>query len=69
MLSEIIRYWLESVTDNGPVVNDFIDWCERFLLNINVSKTNEMITDFRKKPFLLFLFMARLLKLSSSTNT
>ncbi len=49
----MIRYWLESVTDNGPVVNDFIDWCERSLLNINVSKTNEMITDFRKKPPLI----------------
>ncbi len=40
---------LDSDTDHGPVVNYFIDWCERFLLNITVKKTKQMIIDFRKK--------------------
>ena len=35
--------------NHGPVVDDFSDWCKRSLLDINVSKTKEMIIDFRKK--------------------
>ena len=36
--------------DHGPVVDDFSDWCKQSFLDINMSKTKEMITDFRKKP-------------------
>lgn len=31
-----------------PVVADFTDWCESSFLDINVSKTKDMIIDFRK---------------------
>ncbi len=48
--SVIVSLLNDQDTDHGPVVRDFIDWCERSSLNINVSKTKEMITDFRKKP-------------------
>lgn len=30
-------------------MNDFNDWCKRSFLNINVSKTKELIIDFRKQ--------------------
>ena len=32
----------------GPVVEDFIQWCKSSFLTINVSKTKEMMIDFRK---------------------
>lgn len=34
--------------DHGPVVNDFVSWCKEFFLELNVSKTKDMIIDFRK---------------------
>ncbi len=36
-------------TDHGLVVDDFSDGCWLLFLNINVVKTKEMVTDFRKK--------------------
>ena len=33
---------------HGPVVDDLNAWCDNFCLSINVSKTKNMIFDFRK---------------------
>lgn len=33
---------------HGPVVREFIDWCFSSFMCINVSKTKEMLIDFRK---------------------
>lgn len=35
---------------HGPAVDDFISWCENCHLFINVSKTKDMIIDFRRSP-------------------
>lgn len=39
-------------TDHGPVVGDFIEWCNSYL-SINVAKTKELIVDFSKSPTLI----------------
>lgn len=44
-------------TDRSPMVDECCDWCNH--LDINVSKTKEMIPDVLKKLF----FMARLSKM------
>ncbi len=31
------------------MLEDFIVWCKRSFLNINISKSKEMIIDFRRK--------------------
>ena len=33
---------------HGPVVNDFVSWCDESFLQLNVSKTKDMIISFRK---------------------
>lgn len=33
--------------DHGPVVNDFVTWCKESCLELNVSKTKDMVVDFR----------------------
>ena len=35
---------------HGPVVNDFVSWCDVSFLQLNVSKTKEVIVDLRKFP-------------------
>ena len=35
--------------DHGPVVSDFFNWCDDFYLCLNVSKTKDPSTDFRKE--------------------
>ncbi len=35
---------------HGPVVDDFISWCVSSYLSINVSKTKDMLIDFRRSP-------------------
>jgi len=37
-----------SLLHNDEDVVDFIAWCETFYLSINVSKTKDMIIDFRR---------------------
>lgn len=46
--SVIVSILSSDNPDHGPVVRDFTDRCESFLQN-NVSKTKEMVIDFRKK--------------------
>ena len=48
--SVIVSLLSNQETDHGPVVEDFIEWCKRSFLEINVSKTKEMSIDFRKQP-------------------
>ena len=33
----------------GQELGRFVDWCDRNRLKLNVSKTKEMVTDFKKK--------------------
>lgn len=37
-------------TNHGPVVADFIQWCNSSFLNINVVKPKELIVDLSKSP-------------------
>ncbi len=51
--SYIIKYADDSVVvsllheqdlGHGPVMEDFISWCDRFSLQLNVNKTKDMVT-------------------------
>lgn len=56
--SVIVSLLTESEPDVGPVIDNFIQWCDDSFLNINASKTKEMCFDFRKKssaPVLPFI--------------
>lgn len=46
----IVSLLTNNESNHGPVVNDFIDWCEQFYLSVNVSKTKDMAIDFRRSP-------------------
>lgn len=35
---------------HGPVVEDFVDWCDRAFLQLNMAKAKDMLIDFRRKP-------------------
>ena len=35
---------------HGPVVEDFVTWCDDSYLKLNVTKTKDMIIDFRTRP-------------------
>ena len=39
-----------SETDHGPVLDDFIAWCDSSHLHLNVTKTKDMVIDFRRNP-------------------
>ena len=47
--SAIVSLLSDNDCQHGPVLEDFISWCKRSFLNINVSKTKEIIIDFRRK--------------------
>ncbi len=47
--SAIVSLLSDNDCQHGPVLEDFIVWCKRSFLNINISKTKEMIIDFRRK--------------------
>ena len=46
--SVIVSLLDNSETEHGPVVDDFISGCNDFHLSINVTKTKDMLIDFRK---------------------
>ena len=48
--SVIVSLLQGNETGHGPVVQDFVDWCERSFLQMNISKTKNMYVDFRKLP-------------------
>lgn len=35
---------------HGPVIDDFVSWCEDAFLHLNISKTKDMSIDFRRLP-------------------
>ena len=35
---------------HGPVLHDFVAWCDRSYLCLNATKTKDMCIDFRKHP-------------------
>lgn len=39
-----------SEHNHGPVLDEFVNWCDQSFLQINVAKTKEMFIDFRRKP-------------------
>lgn len=38
------------LSSDGPLLHDFVDWCESSFLNITVENSNEMYIEFGKKP-------------------
>ncbi len=46
--SVIVSLLHEQDLGHGPVVEDFISWCDRFSLKLNVNKTKDMVIDYRR---------------------
>lgn len=44
--SVIVCLLQEQDQGHGPVVDDFVMWCSRFHLQLNVEKTKDMLIDF-----------------------
>ena len=36
-------------TGHGQVINDFVEWCEAYAFQLNITKTKYMLIDFRKE--------------------
>ncbi len=45
----IVSLLQEDEISHGPVVNDFVHWCEKSYLRLNISKNKDMLIDFRRK--------------------
>lgn len=48
--SVIVSLPQDSETGHGSVIEDFFECCEVSHLQLKVSKTKDMFTDFRKMP-------------------
>lgn len=57
--STIIKYADDSVivsllsdgeSSHGSVIEDFVHWCNKSYLQLNTTKTKDMLIDFRRKP-------------------
>ena len=46
--SVIVSRLQDNETCHGPIIDDFVTWCEESYLQLNIIKTKEMIIDFRK---------------------
>jgi hypothetical protein len=46
--SVIVSLLQKNETSPGPIIEDFVKWCEESHLQLNISKTKDMIIDFRK---------------------
>lgn len=46
--SVIVSLLQEGENNHGPVVDDFVKWCEDSHLQLNLAKTKDMTIDFRK---------------------
>ncbi|XDV22955.1 hypothetical protein PO909_027697 [Leuciscus waleckii] len=44
----IVSLLVNEETSHGPVVEDFVSWCAKCNLSLNISKTKDMIIDFGK---------------------
>ena len=52
MTQSLLVYCRNSVStesQHGPVVDEFVNWCDRSFLLLNTSKTKDMVIDFRRK--------------------
>ncbi|CAI5684235.1 unnamed protein product [Oreochromis niloticus] len=47
--SVIVSLLKEGETSYGPVTDDFVTWCEESYLQLNISKTKDMVIDFSKQ--------------------
>ncbi len=50
--SVIVSLLQENETSHGPVVEDFVHWCEQSYLQTNIAKTKDMVIDFRRNTHL-----------------
>lgn len=48
--SVIVSLLQDQEVGHGPVLDYFVRWCDDSYLQLNVSKTKDMILDFRKNP-------------------
>lgn len=48
--SVIISLLHNSKSNHGPVVDEFIQWCDDSFLQLNISKTKDVSVDFRRQP-------------------
>ncbi len=46
--SVIVSLLQNNETSHGPIIEGFVKWCKESYLQFNISKTKDMITDFRK---------------------
>jgi len=44
----VISLLEQDETEHGPVLQEFVEWCEASQLQLNTSKTKELIFDFRR---------------------
>lgn len=44
----IVSLLKNGETGHGPVITDFVEWCEESQLHLNVLKTKDMVIDFRR---------------------
>ena len=47
--SVIVSLLQDSETGHGPVISDFVGWCDASHLQLNIAKTQDMFIDLRKK--------------------
>ena len=48
--SVIVSRLQDKETSHSPVIDDFVRWCEESYLQLNISKTKDMIIYLRKHP-------------------
>ncbi len=48
--SVIVSLLNDNENSHGPVVDEFVEWCDNAFLQLNVKKTKDMYIDFRHKP-------------------
>ena len=48
--SVIVSLLQENESSHGPVLDDFLRWCEESYLQLNISKTKDMVIDLGGKP-------------------
>ena len=48
--SVIVSLLNNEEVSHGPVINDFVAWCDNVFLQLNITKTKDMLIDFRSEP-------------------
>lgn len=49
-MTVIVSLLQDQEVGHGPVLDYFVKWCDDSYLQLNVSKTKDMILDFQKNP-------------------